>query len=411
MNRGLGRILLSTAIVGVLALTACGGGGNDYQFTPFWSQTGMELGDFNGDGHLDVARATTYISGPPPHDGYVEVFLQTPTGHFDAPIQYPVGPDPWALSAGDLVGDGRIDLVAVTPRVGPAQINNISDSGGVSILRQDRAHPGNFLSSQWVATGGGPESAAIADLNADGAADLLVADAITANGRILLYQQSRALAGTFLPPVSLQTGGGTVAVVLRDLNGDGLTDIVLSVYDKIIVYYQRPSGGFEAPSPLASGLAISSLAAADIDGDGRLDIVATSAGNAPAGGTGGANVTIFRQVSPGSFHTTSFALADGARCVAVGDVNNDGIPDIAVVSLVYQSLSKPSFVTVLLQSGADRGHFSVAAVYPGPYSANFLGIGDANGDGYNDIILNDGPSTLLQRVSAPGTFDAVRTLR
>ena len=413
MNKKLRRILLALASAGVLTINACGGGGGggDYEITPFWTQSGMVLGDFNGDGRLDVAVANTYISGPPPHVGYVDVFLQTPTGGFDPPVQYPAGPDPWALAAGDLNGDGLTDLVAVTPRNGPAQINVIGDSGGVSILRQDGAHPGQFLGPQWIATGGGPQSAAVADLNADGAADLLVADAITVNGRVLLYQQNWSLAGTFLAPTALQTGGGSVAVVLKDLNGDGLNDMVVSVYDRIIAFYQRPGGGLDAPVTLATGQTISSLAVADIDGDGRADIVATSAGNAPAGGTGGASVMFLRQVSAGSFQATTVAVADGAVGVAVGDLNGDAIADIAVVSLVYQSLSKPSYVTVLLQSDTDRGQFSLPVVYEGPYSGNFIGIGDANGDGRNDIILNDGPSVLLQRASAPGTFDPVRPLR
>ncbi len=412
MHMNLRRLLLALTGVGVLTINGCGGGGGgEYEFTPYWNQNGMVLADFNGDGRLDVAIATTYISGSPPHAGYVEVFMQTPVGHFDAPIKYPVGPDPWTLAAGDLDGDGRIDLVAVTQMVGPAQINAISDSGGVSVLRQDGVHPGQFLSSQWIATGGGPDSAAIADLNADGAADLLVADAIMVNGRVLLYRQDQTRAGTFLPPIALQTGGGSTAVVLKDLNGDGLNDIVLSIYDRIIVYYQRPGGGFDAPITLASGNTTSGLAVADVDGDGRPDIIAANKGYVPSGGTGGANVMILRQVSPGSFQASTIAVADGAREVAVGDLNGDGIADIAVVSIVYQELSKPSYVTVLLQSRSDRGQFSVAAVYEGSYGGSFIGVLDANGDGFNDIILNDGPSVLLQRVSAPGTFDAVRALR
>ena len=404
--------LRSMSIASMLALSACGGGGGSsaYEVPPFWAQSGMVLADFNGDGRLDVARATTYISGSPPHAGYVEVFLQKATGRFDAPVRYPVGSDPWALAAGDVNGDGLVDLVAVTPRVGAAQINVITDSGGISILLQDSAHSGQFLASQWVTTGGGPQSAAIADLNADGANELLVADAITVNGRVWIFQQDRAHAGTLLAPTTLLTGDGSVAVVLKDLNGDGLNDIVLSLYDRIIVSYQRPGGSFEAPVTLARGLAISSLAAADIDGDGRTDIVATSAGNAPAGGTGGASVMVLRQVAPGSFQTSSVEVADGARGVALGDLNGDGLADIAVVSLVNQLVSKPSYITVLMQSATNRGQFNLAAIYEGPLSASFIGIGDANGDGHHDILLNEGPSVLIQRATAPGTFDAPRTL-
>jgi hypothetical protein len=332
-------------------------------------------------------------------------------GRFDAPVRYLTEADPWALAAGDVDGDGRLDLVAVTPRVGTAQIDAIGDSGGISILRQDGAHPGQFLGSQWIATGGGPQSAAIADLNGDGANDLLVADAITVNGRVLLYPQDRAHPGAFLAPTILPTGGGSVAVVLRDLNGDGLNDIVLSVYDSILVRYQRPGGGYEAPATLTSGLAISSLAVADIDGDGRADIVAISAGNAPAGGVGGARLIVLRQFTLGSFQASSTPVADGARGVAVGDLNGDGIPDIAVVSLVHQSLTKPSYVTILMQSVTNRGQFNVAGVWAGPLSASFIGIGDVNGDGLSDIVLNDGPSVFLQQATAPGTFNGLTTLR
>lgn len=326
-----------------ILLSACGGGGGggggDVVIAPFWSQSGVIVADFNGDGKVDVAVATTYIAGPPPHQGYVEVYLQTGPGNFEAPVRYLVGPDPWGMSAGDVDGDGRLDLVVASPDTVAPQINVIGDSGGIAILRQDPAQPGHFLTSQWIATGGAAEDAAIADLNGDGRTDLVVADGVQVNSRALLLRQNPTASGTFLAPTSLQTdsGSGSQDLVVADVNGDGLSDVVLATNNSIVILYRSVAGGFDPPLLLAAGTNTNGVAVADLDGDGRADIVAANAGHASSGATGGASVTIFRQTSPGSFITTNIPVADGARRVAIGDLNGDGVPDIAVVSLVYQA--------------------------------------------------------------------------
>ena len=405
------RMLRRGVIPITILLSACGGGGGSDVIAPFWIQSGVAVADFNADGKLDVAVATTYIAGPPPHPGYVEVYLQAGIGNFETPIRYPAGPDPWGMSAGDVDGDGLLDLIVASPSTVAPEINVIGNSGGVSILRQDPAHRGHFLTTQWLATGGMAEDAAIADLDGDGRADLVVADGVQVNGRALLLRQDPAVPGTFLAPASLQTGSGSQNLAVADVNGDGLSDVVLATSNGVVILYRNVAGGFDPAVILAAGIKTSGVAVADLDGDGRVDIVAANAGNAPAGGTGGASVTIFRQTSPGSFSMTNIPVADGARRVTIGDLNGDGAPDIAAISLVYQSQSTPSRVSILLQSSAIAGQFSVAGVYNGSYSGSFIAIGDINGDGLNDLVLNDGPSVLLQRTIMPGTFDAVRTLR
>jgi hypothetical protein len=53
----------------------------------------------------------------------------------------------------------------------------------------------------------------------------------------------------------------------------------------------------------------------------------------------------------------------------------------------------------------------VAGVYAGPEPGSFIAIGDMNGDGRNDLVLETGPSLLLKSTSAPGTFAAIQNLR
>ena len=398
----------------VMALSACGGGGGgDAVITPFWNRSGLVVADFNGDGRDDVAVAASYIAGPPPHPGYVEIYLQSAVGVFDAPVRYPIGPDPWGMSAGDANGDGRLDLVIATPNALPIQPDTISDSGGISLLLQAAAQPGRFLASQWLATGGMADDAAIAYLDDDAWADLVVADAVSVNARALLLRQNPVIPGTFLAPVSLPTGsgGGSDDVSVADINGDGRTDIALAAQDSLVILYQKATGGFEPAVVFAAGINTQGVAVADVNGDGRADLVAANTGNAPSGGTGGASVSILLQSSPGIFVATQIPVADGARRVAIGDLNQDGIPDVAVVSMVYQDQYSPSRVSVLLQSAVSRGQFTVAGVYTGPEPGSFIAIGDMNGDGRNDLVVETDPSVLMQSASAPGTFEAVRTLR
>jgi len=396
----------------MLLLTACGGGGGGGDvIPPFWSDSGLVVEDLDGDGRVDVALATTYIAGPPPHAGYVQVYRQSSPGVFDPPAQYPVAPDPWGLSAGDFDGDGRPDLVAASPATAPIAINSINDSGAISLLRQDPAQPGHFLAALQVATGGSAEDAVIGAMNGDALADVAVADAVGVNARVLLLAQDPANPGSLLAPISVPAGSSAEDMALADVNGDGLADIVLAGIDAVLVLYQRPGGGFDPASRLSAGINPWGVAVADVDGDGRADIAVANAGYAPKNGVGGASVSVLRQTSPGSFVASQITVADGATRVAIADLNGDGIPDIVVNSLVFQAISEPSRITVLLQSAADRGQFALAGSYVGPMVGVFVAAGDVNGDGLNDIVVNDGPSVLLQRADAPGSFAPLRPLR
>jgi hypothetical protein len=101
----------------------------------------------------------------------------------------------------------------------------------------------------------------------------------------------------------------------------------------------------------------------------------------------------------------TYATPDGAVDVAVGDLNGDGRPDLVVASL------DPDYtgaVSVLLQNPApaQAGTFATATVYPGMGQPLSVAIGDLNGDTRPDIAVADGTSAtiLLQSATTAGTF-------
>ena len=247
-------------------------------------------------------------------------------------------------------------------------------------------------------------------------------------------------------------GGGAMVIppfwvwdqaVVRDLDGDGRADVAVPATlidggthrNSVQVFLRNAAGGFAAPTSYPLAFSPWGMSVGDLDGDGRPDLVVASPASTPPqlntpGDSGGLAVLRQDPAAPGHFLVPAWIrtggapeasavtdltgdgradVADGARQVAIGDLNSDGLPDVAVISLVYQSLSTPSKVTILLQSAAQRGAFAVGGVMDGTQNANFIALGDVDGDGRTDLVLNEGPSVMVQ--TAPGTFSPPRTLR
>src|SRR5687767_14657198 len=124
----------------------------------------------------------------------------------------------------------------------------------------------------------------IGDVNNDGRADVVGLD--WGSNNVAVFLQSSG--GTLSPAVMYNAPhGGYNDLDLGDVNGDGLTDIVVmsgqSFLPNVVVLTQAASGGFNAAVSysVASGVLTQGVAVGDVNGDGRNDIVVTYGGNKP----------------------------------------------------------------------------------------------------------------------------------
>jgi hypothetical protein len=145
------------------------------------------------------------------------------------------------------------------------------------------------------------------------------------------------------------------------------------------------------------------IKAADLKGDGHLALLTANYGDTFGPNNQGLSVLI-QGTTPGTFgppvnYTTEYR----ASGLAVGDLNGDGKPDVAVAC---QGLpGSPGAVSVLLQDPANHGALLPAVNYAGTYGPMAVAIGDMNGDGHPDLVLADGDIVIrFNSASTPGTF-------
>lgn len=385
MKRSRFRECLGLLLLALFPLACDGGGGGDrYDFSSLTLTTAVAVADLDGDGVDDIAATSLFGNGPPPHAGFATVFLQDPThpGSFSR-REYEVGGDPWFIEIGDLNADGLPDLASA----------NETREGSISILFQRPGAPGSFLSAQNLATASHPNAVAIGRLNADAAMDLAVADL-----GVSLFLQDPGAPGNFLPRSSLGLGSAA-GVAIGDLNADGAADVAVVGGGNVRVLMQDPlaPGTYLPAVVLAAGLQPYDVAIADLNADAAPDlVVANSASN---------TVSVFLQdaTTPGNFLlATHYAVGRSPIRVAIGDLNGDGTPDVAVANMGFQD----GVVSVLLQDPSRPGQFLPAANYVAGFQPSSVAIGDLNTDGRLDlaVAVGDGVAILFQNPSQPGTF-------
>ena len=337
----------------------------------------LAIADLNGDGKLDVAVS-------PGRGALLAVHLGTGPGLFAEERAFPTQASPNAAEMSDVNGDGVPDLLTV----------NGSDT--VSVLMGDGS--GGFGAPGFVSVGVGARALLLDDFNNDGRPDLVTANYTAGSVTVRLSR----VAGGFEPSRAFRTGAGPLAIVSGDFNEDGRRDIVtlgtggLGSYLGVGSFLPGDgSGGLGLPvefQPYSMGYSTDWVAhhaaVADFDGDGHLDLAAISDGD----------LAVLRGDGHGSF-APSVAVSGGLisgefpkRVLAVGDMNDDGTPDIVYgardsTSHVYTRLAVELAVPQTWQFEYPAAAYSnTDDPKEGGFIATELRVADVNGDGILDAI-------------------------
>lgn len=252
----------------------------------------------------------------------------------------------------------------------------------------------SFLSPVMLPTGAGPSQVVFADLDGDGRPDLVIADSYAAD--ISIYQNISsngilAFAPRVVLPVVSASYGNTLLIAVSDVDGDGKPDLVALTSNSNLLYVYRnisspgllTTNSFASPIVIHAGDNSQGMAVEDLNGDGKPDIVTANANDD--------TVSVFQNQSTiGNISfaaPVNFATGDYPSAVAIGDLDGDGYPDLAVLNMSDGTLS------VLRNLGVGgnitTNSFASQVVFPNVPQGRYLSIGDMDGDGKPDIIVAD----------------------
>jgi len=332
------------------------------------------VGDFNGDGKLDLAGAGGQTAG---------VMLGNGDGTFRPSAQYPLANWSQDAATGDFNGDGRADLIYTIndPEISLSLLTGNGD--GTFNAPVNFPNTAHFDSPAIVAT----------DLDNDTRLDVVVAHQIACHTAPCTVARTISVLlglgdGTFQPAREIEVGTGMSSIAVGDFNRDGLKDLgIAGDRSQIHILLGLGDGTFrqQTLTPITEGnLGVdgTDIDIADFNGDTVEDLVVALALN-------GSRTVILIGNGDGTFRQPLIITEPGSRVPqyqAVGDYNGDGFQDLAL-SLGW---GLQGWMEILNGNGDGTFQSPVLYLVPDPKSSTSGGTlvaADFNGDSKQDIVL------------------------
>ncbi len=316
----------------------------------------VAVGDLDNDGAPDLVVANE-------NGNTVSILIGDGRGSFAR--RDVVASSPRSVGLGDFDGDGAIDLVLAG-----------IDSDVVRVLAGNGL--GGLTGAKEIAVGQAPESIAAADFDGDGATDLAVANKIGNSLDILL---SDGLGG-FVFARNGESFEGPAAVAAGDFDGDGHVDLAVANQNspsrELSILRGGGDGSFVRVQDLDLHELPVSIAMGDFDRDGDADLAVAHATEMIIGGN--RMSLLENRLGFGFVPTGELELRRGTGSVTAADLDGDGILDLAVTNLAFD--------TVLIYSGLGDGSFEELTELPdvGDDPAS-VAVADFDGDGNMDLAV------------------------
>ena len=353
-------------------------------FTAGSSPWRVAIGDLDGDGKPDLVVVNNSSNTISVYRNIITSGTIT-SNSFAAKVDFVTGSSPISIALGDLDGDGKLDIV----------VGNLN-SPTVSVLH-NTSISGSITSSSFAAkvdftVGTYPYSVAIGDVDGDGKPDIVVNNEGSSTVSVLRNTsiEGSITSSSFATKVDFTTGSNSYSVAIGDIDGDGKPDLAIANYvDNIVSVYRNTSTigiiSFAAKVDFTTtdnlgALTPWNVAIGDVDGDGKPDLVVSNVG-------GNTTISVLRNTSTiGSVSFAAkvdFTAASRPSNIAIGDIDGDGKPDLAVANSYLDS------TVSVFRNTSTIGNVSFAAKVDFKTASPPLSVAidDIDGDGKPDIVV------------------------
>ncbi len=366
--------------MGVLA-SPCGAqvGFSQQDFATGAGPAAVVVGDFNGDGKLDLATANATGNS-------VSILLGNGDGTFQAKLDFPTGMNPRGIVAGLFNGDAHLDL---------ATANDTDNSVSILLGNGD----GTFQAKMDFPAGTGTFALVAGHFNADTNLDIATANRVANTVSILPGNGD----GTLGPRIDFLANTEPLTIVAGDFNGDSKLDVATGdgLGNVASVLLGNGDGTLGTKTDFPTGTRPRSLVAIDFSLDGKLDLATANQSSN--------NASVLLGNGDGTF-AAKMDLGTDTEPIAVSgvDLDGDGKPDLTTanrgVYFYYYYSSNYYYPSLSVRLGNGDGTFGSLLQFPFGYGFRLVpesaASGDFNGDGKVDLALakvnNNTVTVLLQ---------------